>query len=68
MLKVKKRDGESSDRLLKRFSNHIKNRKLIQAFRKKRYFAQKPTRTKVRAAAISREKHRAENKKKAFFS
>ncbi len=67
MIKVRARDGESSDQLIKRFLNHVKNRGLLKVFREGRYFAQKPTKNKQRAAAISREKYRAENKKRQFL-
>jgi len=67
MIKVTKKDGESSEKLLKRFSNHVKSRRLIFRVRAKRYFAQKLTKKKVRASAIVREKYRALNKKKQFI-
>lgn len=67
MLKVVKDDRVSSDRLLKKFSNRIKSRKLIQAFRVLRYFSPKPTKRKIRAAAVSRERYRAEARKKEFL-
>ncbi len=68
MIKVLKRDGESGDKLLKRFSNHIKSRRLLQKFRTLRYFRQSPRKIDVRNAAVVREKHRAETKKKQFLS
>ncbi len=68
MIKVTIRDGESGDRLLKRFSNHIKSRRLQNVFRAGRYFSQKTTKQKQRDIAISREKHRAVAKKKQFMS
>ena len=68
MIKVKIRDGESTDRLIKRFLKHVKNRGLLKAFRSGRYFAQKPTKKKNREAALSREKYRAERKKKQYIS
>jgi ribosomal protein S21 len=68
MIKVTIKDGESTDRLIKRFLGHVKNRGLLKMFRTARYFKQKPTRVKAREAAISREKYRAENKKKQFIS
>ena len=67
MIKVTRRDGESGERLLKRFSGHIKSTRLVQKFRGLRYFAQKPTQTKVRQTAISREKYRAVAKRKQFL-
>lgn len=68
MIKVIKRAGESGERLLKRFSGHVKSRKLPQKFRMLRYFASKPTRKKTREAAVSREAYRAVAKKKQFLS
>ena len=66
MIKVTKNEGESGDKLLKRFSGRIRNLKLMQRFRKSRYFKQKLTKKVVREAAISREKYRAQNKRKFF--
>lgn len=68
MIKVTKRNGESAEKLLKRFSGHVKSRRLIQKFRALRYNAQKPRKTEERAAAVMREAHRKENKKKQFMS
>ena len=66
MIKVTKKDGESGEKLLKRFGNHVKNRKLIQKFRSLRYNTPQPKKKKVREAAISREKYRAIARKKHF--
>lgn len=66
MIKVIKRAGESGERLLKRFSGHVKSRKLPQKFRALRYFASKPTDKKQREIAISRENYREIAKKKQF--
>ncbi len=68
MIKVIKRAGESGERLLKRFSSHVKSRKLPQKFRALRYFAQKPTQKKQREIAISRERYRAIAKKKQYVT
>lgn len=67
MIKVTKKNGESGERLLKRFSGHAKSRKLQHKFRALRYFAQKPRKKTVRESAISREAHREEAKKKQFL-
>lgn len=67
MIKVTRRDGESGERLLKRFSGHVKSKKMMQKFRALRYFSQKETKRKERAAAISRETYRAANKKRQFL-
>ena len=67
MIKVTRRDGESGERLLKRFSGHVKSKKMMQKFRALRYFSQKETQRKERMAAISRETYRAANKKRQFL-
>lgn len=68
MIKTIVKDGESTDRLIKRFLRHVKNRGLLKAFRNARYFKQKPTQKKVRETAMSREKYRSERKKKQYTS
>ena len=67
-IKVVRRDGESGERLLKRFSHHVKSTRLIQKFRKIRYWSRKPTEREIKAAAIAREKYRAEAKKREFLT
>lgn len=67
-VQVQKRDGESAEKLLKRFSGHIKSLRLIQKFRKLRYNRQSPRKIDIRQSAIVRERHRTENKRKRFFS
>ena len=68
MIKVTKRNGESGDKLLKRFSSHVKSRKLMQKFRGLRYFSQDPRKIVVREAAVKREEYRTEAKRKQFLS
>lgn len=68
MIKVTKRNGESGDKLLRRFSSHAKSRKLMQKFRALRYFSQKPRKISVRESAVKREEYRAEAKRKQFLS
>lgn len=67
MIKVTRKDGESGEKLLKRFSSHVKSRKLMQKFRELRYFAQKPKKKEIREAAVAREEYRTEAKKKQFI-
>lgn len=66
MISVKLKDGESGEKLLRRFTRHVKNTRLQKKFRIDRFFAPKPTKTKQRASAISREAFRAENLKKKY--
>jgi ribosomal protein S21 len=67
-IQVTRRDGESGEKLLKRFSGHIKSTRIIYKFRGKRYFAQTPRKNQVRQAAVVREAHRVVNKKKKFLA
>jgi ribosomal protein S21 len=67
MIKVTKKNGESGEKLLKRFSSHIKSRKLMQKFRELRYFSPKPKKKVIRQAAVSREAYRTEARKKQFI-
>ncbi|MCF7917816.1 hypothetical protein K9L27_02330 [Candidatus Gracilibacteria bacterium] len=67
MIKVTRHDGESGEKLLKRFSSHVKSMRLMQKFRALRYFSPKPKRKLVREAAVARERHRSEAKKKQFI-
>lgn len=68
MIKVTKKDGESAERLLKRFSGHVKSLRLIQKFRALRFNVPAPRKLQVREAAIKREAYRTENKKKQFMN
>lgn len=67
MIQIFTRDGESTDRMIKRLSGHIKSTGLAKVIRKGRYFAQKPTKKKVRETAVSRERYRAAAKKRQFL-
>ncbi len=68
MIKVTKKDRESGEKLLKRFSSHVKSRKLPMKMNLLRNWRQKPTKGKVRQAAISRERYRKIANKKRFIS
>lgn len=68
MISVNIRDGESGEKFLKRFSSHVKKTKMMQKFRKLRYFIQTPRKNEVRAAAVMREFHRKGNKKRRILS
>jgi len=67
VVKVTPKDRESTEKLLKRFSGHVKSLRLMQKFRSLRYARQTPRKWQVRDAAIMREQHRAENKKKQYL-
>lgn len=66
MIKVIRKTGESAERLLKRFSGHVKSRRLMQKFRSLRYNKQEPRKIEIRKSALMREKYRAEAKKRQY--
>ena len=68
MIKVQRIENESGEKLLRRFSSHIKSTRIQKWFRRNRYFVHNVTKKKQREIAISREAHRTENKKKRFAS
>lgn len=68
MIKVTKRERESGEKLLKRFSGHAKSRRLAQKFQGLRYFKQKPRKIRVRQAAIVRSAYRKLNNQKRFLA
>jgi len=67
MIKIKKNDGETDEKLLKRFSSHIKSTRLIHKFRAIRYRTRPVKKRKERAAAVIREQYRTEAKKRQFL-
>jgi len=67
MIKVTVKDGESAERLLRRFATYVKSRKLLRKFRGARYFKQKATKRETRRAAVKREEYRTAAKKKQFL-
>ncbi len=67
MIQIFIKEGESIDRMIKRFGNHIKSRGLMKKARKGRYFQGKTSKIKIREAAISREGYRAAAKKRQYL-
>jgi len=65
VLPNEKESSEGRVSRLKKIYNRSRIKSLVQA---KRYRKGKPTKREVRAAAIMREKYRAEKEKKRFYS
>ncbi len=63
-----KKVGQSDDKLVNEFNKRIQKSRIVQKSRATRYRVKKGTRRLVRQAALIREKHRADNKKKQFYS
>lgn len=65
---AQKNGDESNDRLQQRFKQQVQKFGLIKLLRERSTFSRSPNRRSVRARALMREKHRAENRKKKFYS
>jgi ribosomal protein S21 len=59
-VEVKKRDNESSDSLIRRFSRKVQQSGVLLQARKIRYYERKKSKRRVREAAQRREELRAE--------
>lgn len=59
-VEVRKRDNESSDSLIRRFSRKVQQSGVLLQARKIRYFERKKSKKKVREAAQRREELKAE--------
>ena len=65
---VKKREGESNEKIISRWKKKTQQAKVIQRTREHRYFERNMSRTKKKEAAIVREGYRAKRKKNQFYS
>ncbi len=54
MVEVKRKKGESFESLLRRFGRRVQESGKILEARKKRFFAEKPNKNKVRESALRR--------------
>lgn len=62
-----KKDKESNERAISRFNKVVQASRKLLLVRDERYHARKPTRIKIRAAAIKRDFHRAQREKNKFY-
>lgn len=67
-IQVAKKKGESSEKLHSRFNKEIQQWRGLNEVKDRKNFAKKPTKRKIRAAAVMREYHRAERKRKQHYS
>ena len=65
---VIRRENESSEKLIGRWKKKTQRARVIQNFRAKHRFNRKKGKTKVKTAALVREKYRAENKRRRFYA
>lgn len=68
MIFVKKQQGESSDRLIQRFSKRVQLNRLVQTVRNRRYFTRQKNKRKIRQAAIMRQHYRQLREKMQYYS
>lgn len=63
-----KKKGQSDDKLVNEFNKRVQKARTIPRVRSSRYHKKQQTKRQVRQAAIMREKYRAENRRKKFYS
>ncbi len=68
MIYAFKKSSESNERLLSRFKKLVQRSRIVMDKKRNRYHKRKPTKTKVRAAAVMRESNRARRAKQQFYS
>ena len=62
---VKKRQGESNDKLIRRFGRLVQNK--LKDLKEYRYFQKKKTKKRVRDEAIKANEYKSLRKKEAFM-
>lgn len=67
MIYAIKKSNESNERLMSRFKKVVQRSRVME-IKRNRYFADKPTKTQVRAAAVIRETHRKRRERAKFYS
>lgn len=60
MVEVEKRDKETAEGLIRRFTRQLQQSKVLPQARKNRFFAKKKTKTQVRDEAIYKQKVKKE--------
>ena len=64
---VTKREKESNERVISRFTKTVQASRKIPAVRGKRYHSKADTKVKVRAGAVKREEYRAKRARRSFY-
>jgi ribosomal protein S21 len=67
-VKVLKDEKESNEKLQNRFNKKVQGRRIVNEVKDRKHFKKKPTKRKIRDAAIMREFHRAERKRRQHYS
>jgi ribosomal protein S21 len=67
MIKLKRNTGENNEHLMRRFKKSVKEARFVNVLKKERYHKKDPTKTKIRAAALAREKYRSLRKKQIYL-
>lgn len=66
-IRVTKNDKESTDRMIQRFNRKVQQSRLVQKVRNERYHQRKPSKRRLRDAAMMRAFYRAEREKMKFY-
>ena len=67
MIRVKRNEKESVDRMLSRFNKLVQSSRVILEVKNKRYFKKDQTRRVSRKAAVMREFHRDRRNKMQYY-
>lgn len=64
---IVKKDKESNERAISRFTKRVQASRKLQKIRGSRYHSKKETKNKVRAGAVKREEYRAKRARRSFY-
>lgn len=67
MIYAVKKQNESNERLMSRFKKVVQRSRIMET-KRKRYYADKPTKKQVREAAVKRSHYRGKREKAKFYS
>ena len=64
---VFKKEGESNERLISRFTKKVQGSRKLLKIRSERYLSKDPSKRHVRISAVMREKYRSAREKNRFY-
>ncbi|MBI5414918.1 30S ribosomal protein S21 [Candidatus Peregrinibacteria bacterium] len=63
-----RREGETNERLIKRFKKQVQNARILQDLREKRYWAHSPKKRVIRKKALKRAMFREKRAREQFYA
>lgn len=64
---IVKKEKESNERAISRFTKRVQASRKLQKVRSDRYHSRKSTKRQVRAGAVKREEYRAKRARRSFY-